>query len=97
MTIFGREPVVWVGILVAVAIGIIQTLTGQGVLGDATAGKAIDITNAIGQILTFLVPVIVGIIAARQQVTPTAAPTLDKGTTVTVTSPGDAPDTRTVL
>jgi len=97
MQIFGREPVVWIGILVAVAIGIIQTLTGQGVLGDAAAGKAIDITNAIGQIATFLVPVIVGIVAARQQVTPVAAPALPQGTTVTVETPGDAPNTRTVL
>jgi hypothetical protein len=41
VTIFGREPVAWVGVIVALAIAIIQTLTGQGVLDDAIAGRAI--------------------------------------------------------
>jgi ABC-type Fe3+-siderophore transport system permease subunit len=88
MTIFGREPVAWVGVIVALAIAIIQTLTGQGVLSDAVAGRAIDATNALAQVATIFIPVIIGIFATRQAVTPTAAPALPMGTTVTVYQPG---------
>lgn len=88
MTIFGREPVAWVGVIVAVAIAVIQALTGQGVLGSVTAGKAIDTVNALAQIATIVIPIAVGVIAARQAVTPTAAPALPAGTTFTSYQPG---------
>lgn len=97
MTIFGRQPVAWVAVLVAVAIAIIQTLTGQGVLGEAAAGKAIDIVNALGQVLTFVIPLVIGAIVAHQAVTPTAAPALPQGTTVKVLTPAGQPDTSTTL
>lgn len=88
MKIFGREPVAIVGIIVAFAIAIIQTALGQGVISDAVAGKAIDATNALAQVATIFVPIIVGIFATRQAVTPTADPALPTGTTVTVYEPG---------
>lgn len=90
MKLFGREPVAWVGVLVAVAIAVIQTLTGQGVLDDAVAGRAVDATNALAQLATIIIPIVVGIFATRQAVTPTAAPALPQGTTVTVYEPGVA-------
>ena len=88
MTIFGREPVAWIGVIVALAITIIQTLAGQGVISDALAGQSVDAVNALAQVATIFVPVIVGILATRQAVTPTAAPALPAGTTVTVYQPG---------
>lgn len=88
MTVFGREPVAWVGVIVALAIAIIQTLTGQGVLSDAVAGRAIDATNALAQVATIFIPIVIGIFATRQAVTPTASPALPTGTTVTVYDPG---------
>jgi hypothetical protein len=88
MTIFGRQPVAWVGVIVAVAIAIIQTLTGQGVLGELAAGQAINAVNALGQVATIFIPVILGIIAVHPAVTPVAAPALPIGTTVTVYQPG---------
>ena len=97
MTLFGREPVAWVGVIVGVAIAVIQTLTGQGVLGDAVAGKAIDAVNALGQVATIFIPVIIGIFAARQAVTPTAAPALPQGTKVEVITPAGQANTSTVL
>ncbi len=88
MKLFGREPVAWVAVIVAVAIAVIQTLTGQGVLSDAVAGKAIDATNAVAQIATILVPIIVGALATRQAVTPLSAPALPAGSAVTAYTPG---------
>jgi hypothetical protein len=90
MTIFGREPVAWVGVIVALAIAIIQTLTGQGVLSDAVAGKAIDATNALAQVATIFIPIVIGIFATRQAVTPVAAPALPAGSAVTAYTPGVA-------
>ena len=88
MTIFGREPVAWVGIIVAFAIAIIQTALGQGVISDAIAGQAIEATNALAQVATIFVPIIIGIFATRKAVTPTASPALPQGTEVTVYQPG---------
>lgn len=88
MTIFGREPVAWVGVIVALVITIIQTLTGQGVLSDAIAGRAIEATNALAQVATIFIPIIIGIFATRKAVTPTVDPALPAGTTVTVYRPG---------
>lgn len=88
MTIFGREPVAWIGVIVAFAIVLIQTALGQGIISDAVAGKAIDATNALAQVASIFVPIIVGTLAQRQAVTPTAAPALPAGTTVTVYQPG---------
>lgn len=96
MTIFGREPIAWIGIIAAVAIAVIQTLLGQGVISDVAAGKAIDLTTALGQVLTIIVP-LVAALAGRTQVTPTVAPKLLQGTIVTVQTPPGQPDTKTTL
>lgn len=90
MTIFGREPVAWVAVIVAVAIAVIQTLTGQGVIDDAVAGKAIDTTNAIAQVASILIPIVLGAFVTRRAVTPVAAPALPTGSAVTAYTPGVA-------
>jgi len=95
-TFFGKEPVVWIGIIATVVIAIVQTLSGQGVISDVTAGKALDATNAMTQLLTLLAPIIAGLLA-RTQVTPVANPALPSGTTVTVLTPPASPNTTTVL
>jgi len=95
MTIFGRQPAVWIGIIVSCILAVISTLLGQGVISDALAGKVTDLVTATGQILTILSPLIAGLLI-RQTVTPVVAPSLPQGTTVTVTSPA-GPDTKTTL
>lgn len=97
MTILGREPVAWIGIIVAIVISVLQTAAGEGLISDALKGEAINATNALAQVATIFVPIIVGIIATRRVVTPTAAPALPQGTSVTVITPGDAPNTTTTL
>src|SRR5689334_3596842 len=90
MTIFGREPVAWIGVIVALAITIIQTLSGQGVISDAVAGRSVDAVNALAQVATIFVPIIIAIFVQRKAVTPLSAPALPVGTTVTAYTPGVA-------
>lgn len=82
MQILGREPVAWAGIIAAVAIAVIQTLAGQGVISDVTSGKALDAVNALSSVAVIVLPIILNYLA-RQKVTPTAAPVLPAGTPVT--------------
>lgn len=93
MTWFGREPVAWVGIIAAIAIALIQTIAGQGLISSALEGKAIDFTNALSSVALILVPLFLNVLVARPVVTPTAAPSLPAGTTVTVIQPGSTPNT----
>lgn len=96
MTIFGREPAFWIGLAVTLILGVLTTLSGNGLISDVAAGKATDLVNAIAQLLTLLAPLIAGIII-RQGVTPTSNPRLDQGTVVTVITPGDMPNKATLL
>ena len=96
MTIFGREPAFWIGLAVTLILGVITTLTGNGLISDVAAGKAVDMVNAIAQLLTLLAPLIAGLII-RQGVTPVAAPQLEAGTVVTVITDGDTSNRRTTL
>ena len=61
-SIFGHEPVFWVGVVTACIIAVIQTLAGQGVL---TANQQDTIANLV----TALSPIVAALVA-RQFVTP---------------------------
>jgi hypothetical protein len=98
MTILGRQPAFWLGLIATLVVGVVQTLAGQGVLSDATSGKVVDFTHAAVNLLTLIAPLLAGL-AIHTQVTPTAAPVLSIGTLVTtpqgavaqVSSAGPAP------
>lgn len=96
MTILGREPAVWVGIIVSCVLAVVSVLTGEGVISDALSGQITDGVNAVAQLLVLLAPIITGILI-RPQVTPTVAPSLPQGTTVTVVTPGDRANLSTTL
>lgn len=81
MNFGGKEPVFWITLGATIIVGVITTLSGQGILSDAMAGKITDGLKALVQILTLLAPVIAGLIA-RKQVTPIAAPVLPMDTPV---------------
>lgn len=62
--IFGREPVVWIGIFASLVFTILETLTGPGIIVSGNNGQTIaNIVAALG-------PVIAAFIA-RNFVTPT--------------------------
>lgn len=96
MTIFGRQPAFWIGVIVSSVLAVLSVLTGQGVLSDAMAGQITDGVNAVAQLLLLLAPVVTGLLI-KTQVTPTAAPQLPQGTIVTVVTPGDRPNLETIL
>jgi hypothetical protein len=95
-TIFGKEPVVIIGVIASCVIAVIQVLSGQGIITDVIAGHVIDATKALTQILTILAPVIAAFLA-RPQVTPVANPTLPQGTVVNVVTPPASPNTTTTI
>jgi hypothetical protein len=85
----GREPAFWIGLIVTLIIGVLTTLTGEGVISDALAGRITEFTNAIAELAVLLAPLIAGL-WIRQNVTPVAAPVLPVGTAVTTPTGGEA-------
>jgi ABC-type transporter Mla maintaining outer membrane lipid asymmetry permease subunit MlaE len=82
MTIFGKLPAFWIGLVATIVVGVITTLNGNGIISDVDAGKVKDTVTAIVQLLTLLAPLLAGLVI-HTQVTPTSAPTLPMGTSVT--------------
>lgn len=91
-----KEPVVVIGLLVTIALGIVSTLLGEGFISEAQSGKITDAINALGQLAILAAPLIAAIIA-RGFVTPTAQPSLPTGTKVEVIQPGSEANTTAVL
>lgn len=91
MTIFGRQPAFWIGLIVTLVLGVLQTLTGNGLISEVTAGKATDLVNSTAQLLVLLAPLIAGLLI-RTQVTPVSFPKLDQGTQVEVVTPENQPN-----
>lgn len=83
-----REPLRLIGIAASIALAIVQTLAGQGVISAVAAGHANDLIADIVGILTILAPWIAAELA-RPSVTPVAAPVLPIQTPVT--TPSGAP------
>ena len=83
MSVFGREPAFWVGLVVTIILGIVSALLDGGLINEALAGEITDGTNAVAQAVGLLAPLVAGLVI-RQAVTPTAAPSLPKGTEVKV-------------
>jgi len=96
MTVFGREPSVWIGIIVSCVLAVVGILAGEGLINDALKGQITDGVNAVAQLLVLLAPVITGIVI-RGQVTPAAAPSLPQGTVVEVITPVGQANRTTVL
>jgi hypothetical protein len=96
VSIFGREVSFWVGVVVALVLGVVQTLSGNGLISDALTGQITDGVDAISQAILLLVPVITGLII-RQGVTPVNAPALPQGTVVEVITPDGQANTHTAL
>ena len=83
MKIFGREPVLWVGIIMAFIIAIVETALGQGLISDVLAGKIEDVAQSLASTTLVLLPIILNLFA-RAAVTPVAAPLLPVGTPVLI-------------
>jgi hypothetical protein len=89
MTILGRQPAFWIGLIGTIVLGVVQTLAGQGVVSDLTAGRVVDLTHSLVNLLTLVAPLLAGL-AIHTQVTPTIAPVLSVGASVTTPAGGPA-------
>ena len=93
MSIFGREPAVWIGLIVTIVLNVVQTLAGQGFISDATAGRITDIANGGSTLALALLPLITALLV-RPAVTSVSQPKLPVGTQVLVDNvPGTPKDT----
>lgn len=96
MTIFGREPAFWIGVIVSLVAAILGVLTGNGLISDVAAGEVTNLVTATAQLAVLLAPII-GALLIRSQVTPTNAPSLPQGTIVEVVTPEGQLNKQTIL
>ena len=80
MGIFDKEPALIIGTVVTILVGAIATLSGNGFISDAAAGKATDIVNSIAQLLILLAPLIATAVTRGQVYSPaTVSEIVDEG------------------
>lgn len=60
MTILNREPARIIGLIVTIALGVVSTLYGEGIISDLQAGTVTDIVHGIAQLALLLSPLIAG-------------------------------------
>jgi hypothetical protein len=65
MGVLDKEPAVIIGTVVTIVVAAIATLSGNGFISDAAAGKATDIVNAVAQLLVLLAPLIAAIVTRQ--------------------------------
>lgn len=81
--IFGRQPAFWIGLIVTIILGVIRTLAGEGLISEAAQGSITNAVEAAKELLLLLAPLLTGMLI-KPTVTPTNAPVLKEGTSVTV-------------
>lgn len=64
-----REPALVIGSLVTIAVNVIATLQGGGLISDVFAGRATDIVQTAGSFIVALLPLITAAIV-RTKVSP---------------------------
>lgn len=90
--IFGREPAFWIGLIVTIILGALQTIAGEGLISDIAAGQARDTVNAVAQLAMLLSPLIAGLVI-RQNVfsPPTTQAIADRAAATGNTDIGEPP------
>jgi hypothetical protein len=86
MGFLDKEPALIIGTAVTIIVGAIATLSGNGFISDAAAGKATDLVNAVAQLAVLLAPLIAGILTRPAVYAPATVEEI-----VAETSPHDAP------
>jgi hypothetical protein len=64
-----KEPALIIGTLVTIIVATLATLSGNGFISDALAGKLTDLVNGGAQLLILLIPLITAAII-RTKVSP---------------------------
>ena len=87
--IFGRQPAFWIGLIVTLVLGAVQTIAGEGLISDVATSQVTNGVNAVAQLALLLAPLITGLLI-KPTVTPVAAPSLKVGTKVAVEGSTDS-------
>ena len=66
-----KEPALIIGTVVTILVAILATLSGNGFISDALAGKLTDAVNSVAQIVILLIPLITAAFI-RAKVSPAA-------------------------
>ena len=53
-----KEPALIIGTIVTILLAVVTTLSGNGFISDALAGKLTDLVNGAGQLILLLLPLI---------------------------------------
>lgn len=92
MTLLGREPAFWIGLIVTLILGALQTIAGVGLISDATEGQVTSAVNAVAQLLTLLAPLIAGLVIRQNVYAPdTTQAIADRAAATGNTDIGDPP------
>lgn len=70
MTIFGREPAFWIGLIVALILGAVRTIAGEGLISDAAEGQVTNVVNALAQLAELAAPLIAGLLIRQTVYSP---------------------------
>lgn len=68
--ILGRQPAFWIGLIVTLILGVVQTLLGEGLISDAAAGQVSSVVDGLGKFLVMLSPLIAGLLIRQQVYSP---------------------------
>lgn len=92
MTFLGREPAFWIGLIVTIILGALQTIAGEGLISDVAEGQVRDAVNALAQLATLLAPFVAGIVIRQNVYSPkTTQAIADRAATTGNTDIGDPP------
>lgn len=81
--IFGRQPAFWIGLIVSLIGGVVQTLLGHGLISDALQGQITDLVAAVGNLALLVAPLVAGLLI-KPNVTPVNDPVVPGGTVVRI-------------
>ena len=65
-----KEPALIIGTVVTIVLAILTTLSGNGFISDALAGKLTDVVNSGAQLLVLLIPFITAAIVRQKVYSP---------------------------
>jgi len=76
MTLFGREPAFWTGLIVSLVSAVVGVLVGNGLITDVQAGKVTDAVQVLAQVAVLFAPLIAGLLIRPQVYSPQTVKTV---------------------
>ena len=91
--IFGRQPAFWIGLIVTLVLGALQTLAGEGLISEASKGQITSAVEALAQLLVLAGPLIAGLVIRQNVYSPdTTQKIADRAAATGNTNIGEPPE-----